>query len=87
MSLIIEDNRENKWSVQEGDPAWSIVSSLEKKGYKWIVLPMDWFVMGKVQTPYTKPMLYQDAQDYFEAGMQHEGEFYVQMAECIDATA
>ena len=90
----IEDEKGRKWVVFEGDPAYQAVKKLEKKGYRWVVLPTDYFV-GE-PTEYDVDGCFYDGQHDLEMSEQFEdkdmsaeyyasGMRYIQLAECMTA--
>lgn len=95
MSLIIEDEHGTKWAVFKGDPTYEKVTKLEKKGYRYVVLPREYLV-GERNKPWEDEVegWYLDGLHSFEmaeeiedeklkAEYMREGERWVQLAECL----
>ena len=98
MSLILEDENGIKWAVFKGDPAYEMVTKLEKKGYRYIVLPRGYFI-GERSEPhvYEIEAWYEDGLHSFEmteeiedkelrAEYMREGERWIQLATCLEAS-
>lgn len=95
----IEDENGRKWVAFEGDPAYQAVKKLEKKGYRWVVLPTDYFVgVRDKPTEYEVDGWFYDGQHDLEMSEQFEdkdmsaeyyasGLRYIQLAECLNAAA
>ena len=67
--LIVEDEKGELWEVGKGEPAYDIVSSLIRKGYNRIVLPIETLRTGKV--PNEAPSIGKLAGAYFD--LQRDG--------------
>lgn len=92
----IEDERGRSWVAFEGDPAYEMVQKLEKKGYRYIVLPTEYFT-GVRQEPmyeHEQHTWYLAGIGELETGGQVEddtlaaeytkvGIRYLQLSECI----
>jgi len=48
---LIEDEYGTRWEVKAHDPARKLVSSLERLGFGYIVLPRKTLITGSLETP------------------------------------